>query len=163
MFIVHWRESNPGLLMLLPHKGQENNLSKCCLFKKFTEVETCCSQRIYISGRRDNTRHRLTNIWLTQPLHACSVRWAGSAVYCRQSGERLGESNVWKTKRGAVPSITDVYSLSYTVPKVIDFPRYNTKWSGENEILRGIFQVVSRFPLHFMLYRGNLDYFLDSV
>ena len=53
----------------------------------------------------------------------------------------------------------------HTVPKVpvIDFPRYNMKCSGENEILRGIFHVVSGFPLHFMLYRGNLDYFLDSA
>ena len=31
-------------------------------------------------------------------------------------------------------------------------PRYNTKCSGENEILRGIFCVVSCFPLHFALY-----------
>ena len=30
-------------------------------------------------------------------------------------------------------------------------------------ILRGIFHLVSRFPLHFMLYRGNLDLFSDSV
>ena len=30
-------------------------------------------------------------------------------------------------------------------------------------ILRGIFHVVSCFSLHFMLYRGNLDYFSDSV
>ena len=37
------------------------------------------------------------------------------------------------------------------------------KFSGENVILRGIFHVVSRFPLHFMFYRGNFDYFLDSV
>ena len=53
----------------------------------------------------------------------------------------------------------------YTVPKLIDFQRYNTKGSEENEILRGIFYVpvVSRFPLHLMLYRGNLDYFLNSV
>ena len=53
----------------------------------------------------------------------------------------------------------------YTVPKVIDFPRYNMKFSGENVILRGIFHVVrvSRFPLQFTLYRGNLDYFVDSV
>ena len=27
----------------------------------------------------------------------------------------------------------------------------------------GIFHEVSRFPLHFMLYRRNSDYFLDSV
>ena len=51
----------------------------------------------------------------------------------------------------------------YTVPKVIDFPRYNMKCSGENEILRGICPVVSGFPLHFLIYRGNVDYFLDSV
>ena len=39
------------------------------------------------------------------------------------------------------------------------------KCSGENVILRGIFHIhiISRFPLHFMLYRGNFDYFLDSV
>ena len=40
----------------------------------------------------------------------------------------------------------------YTVPKKIDFPRYNMKCSGENAILRGIFHVVSCFPLHFMLH-----------
>ena len=37
------------------------------------------------------------------------------------------------------------------------------KCSGENQILRGIFHEVSRFPLHFISYRGNFDYFLDSV
>ena len=52
---------------------------------------------------------------------------------------------------------------AYTVPKVIDFPRYNTKCSGENEILRGIFHALSRFPLHFVIYLGSLDFFLDSV
>ena len=51
----------------------------------------------------------------------------------------------------------------YTVPKEIDFPRYNMKCSWENVILRGIFHVVSSFPLHFILYRGNFDSFLDSV
>ena len=33
------------------------------------------------------------------------------------------------------------------------------KCSGENVILRGTFHVVSRFPQHFMLYRGNVDCF----
>ena len=37
------------------------------------------------------------------------------------------------------------------------------KCSGENLILRGNFPVVSGFPLHFMLYRGNLDCFYNSV
>ena len=53
--------------------------------------------------------------------------------------------------------------LIFIVPKVIDFQRYNMKCSGENEILRGTFHVVSRFLLHLMLYRGNFDYFLNSV
>ena len=44
-----------------------------------------------------------------------------------------------------------------TVPKVIDFPRYCAKCSGENEKLRGIFQVVSSFPLHFVLYHYQED------
>ena len=30
-------------------------------------------------------------------------------------------------------------------------------------MLRGIFHVVSGFPLHFMLYRGKLEFFSDSV
>ena len=51
----------------------------------------------------------------------------------------------------------------YTVPMVIDFPQYNMKCFGGNEIPRGIFHVVSGFPPHFMLYRGNLDYFFDSI
>ena len=37
------------------------------------------------------------------------------------------------------------------------------KFSGENVILRGIFHVVSRFPLQFMLYCGNLDYFSNRA
>ena len=53
--------------------------------------------------------------------------------------------------------------IFYTVPKVIDFPRYNTKCGGENEILGRIFCEVFVFYLHFVLYLGNLDYFLDSV
>ena len=37
------------------------------------------------------------------------------------------------------------------------------KCSGENVVIRGIVREVSCFPLHFMLYRVNLDYFSDSV
>ena len=37
------------------------------------------------------------------------------------------------------------------------------KCSAENVILRGIFNVLSCIPLHFMLYHGNLDYFSDSA
>ena len=41
-------------------------------------------QRIYISDRRDSTGHRLTKMWLTQPLPACSGRRSGSWVHCRR-------------------------------------------------------------------------------
>ena len=57
------------------------------------------------------------------------------------------------------------FSIQYTVTKVVDFPRYNIKCCGENMILQYteyFMYVVSHFPIHFMLYRGNLDYFLDS-
>ena len=50
-----------------------------------------------------------------------------------------------------------------TVSKVINFPRYNIICSGGNVIICGIFYVVSCFPLHFMLYRGNLDCFSNSA
>ena len=56
-----------------------------------------------------------------------------------------------------------IQSPSCTVPKEIDFPPYNMKCSGGNVILRRIFHVVSCFPLHFMLYRRNLDCFSNSV
>ena len=59
------------------------------------------------------------------------------------------------------PSVTGSYS--FTVPKKIDFPRYNMKCSGENVILRGIFHVISCFPLHFMLYHGNFACFSSRV
>ena len=51
---------------------------------------------------------------------------------------------------------------NYTVPKKFDFPRYNMKCSGENEILGGIVHIVLCVPLHFMFYRVNLDYYSDS-
>ena len=47
----------------------------------------------------------------------------------------------------------------YTVTKVIDFPRYNMKCSGEN----AEYFIVSRFPLLFKLYPGNLVCFSNSV
>ena len=37
------------------------------------------------------------------------------------------------------------------------------KCSGENVTLRGIFHVVSGFPLHITLYHGNGDYFLTVL
>ena len=51
----------------------------------------------------------------------------------------------------------------YTVPQEFNFARYNMKCSGENLLLREKFHVVSCFPQHFMLYRGNVDCFSDSV
>ena len=52
-------------------------------------------------------------------LPACSVRRAGSAAYCRQNKERLGESNVCKTMASAVPSIIDIYSLDLPLYKLL--------------------------------------------
>ena len=72
---------------------------------------------------------------------------------------------MWNTKSIPLHNSVKMFSVSswYTVTKVIDFPRYNTKCSEENETVRGIFHEVSLFPLNFVLYRGNLEYFLDSV
>ena len=53
-----------------------------------------------------------------------------------------------------------LFGATHNVSKVIDFPRYNTKCSRENrENIHELFRVVSRFPLHFKLHLGNLDYF----
>ena len=64
----------------------------------------------------------------------------------------------WTDCRGQEPVLTfgtgrkgTIEQLKYTLSQ-----RYNTKCSGEKAILRGIFRVVSRFPLHFGLYLGNL-------
>ena len=56
-----------------------------------------------------------------------------------------------------------MWGKNNTVPKEIDFPQYNMKCSGENVLLSGIFHVLSCFPLHLMLYRGNLDYLSNSA
>ena len=64
------------------------------------------------------------------------------------------------------PLLYSIYCIgAYTVPKEIYFPRYNMKCSGENLILRGKVHVISDFPLHvyFMLYRGNVDCFSNSL
>ena len=47
--------------------------------KNVFAVSPC--QKIYISDRKDSNRHRLTNIWLTQPLPACSVRRTAEPVF----------------------------------------------------------------------------------
>ena len=51
----------------------------------------------------------------------------------------------------------------YPIPKEIHFPRCNMKCSGESVILRKIVHFVVCFPLHFMVYRRNFDYFSDRV
>ena len=70
------------------------------------------------------------------------------------AAKKFAFSSVWLLR----PESHPVKSL-----KVIDFPRFNMKCSGEIVILRGIVHVVSRFPVHFILYRGNLDCFSNSV
>ena len=78
--------------------------------------------------------------------------------------------STWKWQR---PKWTHIFIIQprvkgptslYTVTKVIDFPRYNMKCSRGNVILRRIFQVVSGFPLLFMLYHWYyLDCFSNSI
>ena len=71
--------------------------------------------------------------------------------------------NIHKTLIVKLVPLSLYAATVYTAPKEINFPQCNMKCSEEKVILRGIFHVVSCFPLHFMLYRGNLDYFSDSV
>ena len=68
----------------------------------------------YINDRKDGTGHRLTKMWLTQPLPALSAAYSTTWLSDRAGGERLSESHLCKTTAGAVPSITNIYSLSYT-------------------------------------------------
>ena len=72
------------------------------------------------------------------PLHSSDIRWNFEKILF----DKAGFGMIWE--------------YAYTVPKVIDFPRYNTKCSGENKIQGAIVRVVYRFPLHFVLYLGLL-------
>ena len=83
--------------MVVPTMHRESNYS----------VAKGGEQWIYISDRRDSTPLRLSNIWFSQPLPACS-----SILQTEQ-----GESNVCKTKGGAVPSITDICIFFDPVPQ----------------------------------------------
>ena len=74
----------------------------------------------------------------------------------RGAKERIGERSERKRRKevggrkkrggrrkGSRSNIEKKGGRGYTVPKEIDFPQYNMKWSGENLTLRGIFHVVS--------------------
>ena len=51
-----------------------------------------------------------------------------------------------------------------TIPKVINFPRYNKKSSGDNEIYTTRnFSCSISFSSRFRVISRNWDYFLDSV
>ena len=58
---------------------------------------------------------------------------------------------------------SQVSPASHTVPKVLNFLRYNMTYSGAKVILRGLVHVVSCFPLHFILYHRNLNCFSNSA
>ena len=89
-------------------------------------------------------------------LHTIKYGGLGHVTFYIQSSVWTGGGHVILTERGFWNK------QPYNGPKVIDFPWCNTICSGENEILCGIFRVVSR-SLHFVLYLGNFDYFFDSV
>ena len=69
----------------------------------------------------------------------------------------------WFTIRGIPIPSPLVGSKSPHCPKgnLHSALQYNMKFSGKN--VRGIDHLVSRFPLLFMLYRGNLDCFSNSA
>ena len=83
-------------------------------------------------------------------------------TFCVVDGSTHVAAPTWRHPRSRT-HVAAPTCLHFTVPKVIDFPRYDMKCSGENVILRGIFHLVSCFPLHFMLFRGNLDCFSNRV
>ena len=70
---------------------------------------------VFVKNNLQYSVHTKEYISVIEGIEGYSVRWAGSEVYCRQSEERLGESNLCKTMAGAVPSITDMYSLVHTM------------------------------------------------
>ena len=54
-------------------------------------------------------------MWLTQPLPALSAVYSTTWPSASAGRERLGESHLGKTMAGAVPSITNIYSLFWPV------------------------------------------------
>ena len=125
-----------------------------------------------LNTKKKNTLRTKQNDWLV-PLRLQTN--TDLYINCSETTVESGVTKKDLCHRSVLSSRTTIYcriccTLRYliygardlppsTVPKVINFPQYN----GQNEILGGIFHVVSRFPLHFVLYHGNLDYFLDSV
>ena len=103
---------------------------------------------------------------------SCSCIWFCSCCICCCTHSTIN-SIQQQQSQGSVMTVLLLllcaYPLHCTVPKEIYFPWYNMKRSRENltvslhDGLRGIVHMVSCFPLHFMLCRGNLDYFSGSV
>ena len=113
---------------------------------------TLPTQRIYISDRRDSTRHRLTKMWLTQPLHALSAVFSNYLTVWQNRRERLGESLLSKIMAGAVPSITNIYSLSILVPltlakKIREIRHVSAEFSTNSRELRCQFAIPLKAPL----------------
>ena len=100
-------------------------------------ADTLAPKDIYHSenGQHPPPPHRLTLRLLTQPLAACSVCSVGSytdgqvqcsAVYCRQSEERLGEASPCKTTRGCCPCSEGYYKF-FAPPPVFLLSGRNNK------------------------------------
>ena len=82
--------------------------------------------------------------------------WIIKAVWLLQH-HVLSQASILMALKKGLSTLQYLLFWACTVTKVIDFPRYNMKCSRENLILCGLFHLVSRFPLHFLLYRGNMD------
>ena len=93
---------------------------------------------------------------LTQTVIETAIKGGGGIVQTLQRSYSMNDLNNLgpeEPKKVAMHFNYTVYYYIYSVPKVVDFPRYNTKWRGGNKILRGIFHVytvVSRFPIYFV-------------
>ena len=98
------------------------------------------------------------------PILYCSIFC--SMLFRQEFGKNCYEQrSIWQALSCVAQVAGSNWFAPYTVQKKIDFPRYNMKCSGEKrDTTQNIScTVVSFFPLHFMLYGGNLDYSSDSV
>ena len=67
--------------------------------------------------------------------------WLLGQCMTEQTGGDVGWANVWKAQGGAVPSITNIYSLLHTVPKFISIPAYKPSLSQSLQIQRYLYTI----------------------
>ena len=97
-----------------------NRLSTPTSATRYYYVSVCTrtsKEYKYISNRRDSTPLRLPNIWLSQPLPACSVRWAGTVVkytYILTERGEVGRVKCVEDEWGCCPVYHWYITFAYT-------------------------------------------------